>query len=112
MKMIQAVLRQSVLEDVKKELTTVGVGGITALQAVGFGKQRGFVEVYRGVIKNANFLPKIIIEVVVEDDKVEPVIEAIQKVAHTGEPGDGKIFVIPVEDVVRIRTGERGSKAL
>lgn len=112
MKKIEAIVRPFMLEEVSKALTDFGVRGMTITEVKGFGKQGGYLEVYRGEKREVRFLPKIKIEIVVTDDIVDKVIEIIQKTALTGNVGDGKIFVLPVGDVVRIRTGERGLEAL
>ena len=112
MKKVEAVIKPFKLEDVKDELNRVGVRGITVMEVKGFGRQRGHTELYRGAEYIVDFLPKIKIEVVVVEDLVEQVIEVIEEAARTGKIGDGKIFVSDVEEVVRIRTGERGPGAI
>ncbi|WP_300528642.1 P-II family nitrogen regulator [Maricaulis sp.] len=112
MKKIEAVIKPFKLDDVKEALQEVGVQGLTVLEAKGFGRQKGHTELYRGAEYVVDFLPKIKIELVVPSDRVEAAIEAIQSAAHTGRIGDGKIFVSPVESVIRIRTGETGRDAL
>ena len=112
MKMIAAVIKHFRLDEVRKALTDTGVQGMTVIEVKGFGRQKGHMEVYRGVEYEVTFLPKIKIEVVVPDDKMEEVIAAISGAAKTGEIGDGKIFIYNLEDVVRIRTGERGEGAI
>jgi len=112
MRKIEAVIKPFKLEEVKEALVKVGIGGMTVLDVRGFGEQRGQVEVYRGKEYKADFLQKVKIEVVVKDDQVEEVIKAICESAYTGKIGDGKIFVLPVEEVVRVRTKERGEKAI
>jgi nitrogen regulatory protein P-II 1 len=112
MKKIEAIIKPFKLEEVKDALIKVGIGGMTVSEVRGFGQQKGETEIYRGTEYVVDFLPKIKIEVIVKDEDVEKVIEAIANAARTGRVGDGKIFVIPVEDVVRIRTGERGEKAV
>ncbi|RME65413.1 MAG: P-II family nitrogen regulator [Nitrospirae bacterium] len=112
MKMVSAVIKHYMLDEVRKALMDVGVQGMTVVDVKGFGRQRGHLEVYRGVQYEVTFLPKVKIEVAVPEDKLEAVIEAITSSARTGEIGDGKIFVYDLEDVVRIRTGERGREAL
>jgi nitrogen regulatory protein PII len=97
---------------VRDALTGVGVSGLTVTEVKGFGRQKGQTEIYRGAEYLVSFLPKVKIEIVVDDAQVERAIEAIQKAAHTGKIGDGKIFVTPVEQALRIRTGETGSNAL
>ncbi|UCD34407.1 MAG: P-II family nitrogen regulator [Nitrospiraceae bacterium] len=110
--MIAAVIKHFRLDEVRKALTDTGVQGMTVIEVKGFGRQKGHMEVYRGVEYEVTFLPKIKIEVVVPDDKMEEVIAAISGAAKTGEIGDGKIFIYNLEDVVRIRTGERGEGAI
>jgi nitrogen regulatory protein P-II 1 len=112
MKKIEAIIKPFKLEEVKDALIKIGVGGMTVSEVRGFGQQKGETEIYRGTEYVVDFLPKIKIEVVVKDEDAEKVIETIANTARTGRVGDGKIFVIPVEDVVRIRTGERGEKAV
>jgi len=111
-KKIEAILRPFKLDEVKESLGEAGIQGMTVTEAKGFGRTGGKKEVYRGSAYVVDFVPKVKIEVVVRDDQVEAVIEAIMQAARTGRIGDGKIFVLPVEDVVRIRTGERGEDAL
>ncbi len=112
MKKIEAIIKPFKLDDVKEALQDVGVQGITVLEARGFGRQKGHTELYRGAEYVVDFLPKVKIEVVVDDAMVEPAIEAILAAAQTGRIGDGKIFVSPVDEVIRIRTGERGPQAI
>ena len=112
MKRIEAVVRPHKLGDVKDALNQVGVSGLTVYEVKGYGRQKGHTELYRGAEYNVDFLPKVKIEVVVEDSAVTSVVEAITKSAHSGKIGDGKIFVSPVEDAIRIRTGEHGGGAL
>jgi nitrogen regulatory protein P-II 1 len=112
MKRIEAIIKPFKLEEVKDALSKVGVRGMTVDEVKGFGRQRGHKEVYRGAEYEVDFVPKVRIEVVVDDDHVAAVVEAVVKSAWTGKIGDGKIFVSPVEEVVRIRTGERGPDAL
>jgi nitrogen regulatory protein P-II 1 len=112
MKKIEAIIKPFKLDEVKDALNEVGLQGITVIEAKGFGRQKGHTELYRGAEYVVDFLPKIKIEVVIDDDLVDRAIEAIQQAAHTGKIGDGKIFIFPVEDAVRIRTGERGSDAI
>lgn len=112
MKKIEAIIRPSKLEDMKQALHDIHVDGVTISQVMGCGKQRGWKEYYRGTEVSMNVLPKIRIEVVVSDEKIEDVIEKIIDVAQTGEVGDGKIFVYDVIECVRIRTRERGDTAL
>ena len=112
MKKIEAVIKPFKLDEVKEALNEVGLKGITVLEAKGFGRQKGHTELYRGAEYVVDFLPKVKIEVVLEDSQVERAIEAIQHAAHTGKIGDGKIFITTVEDAIRIRTGERGRDAI
>ena len=112
MKKVQAIIKPFKLDDVKERLNRVGVEGLTVSDVKGFGRQKGHTELYRGAEYVVDFLPKVMLEVVVRDDMVTRVIETISTAAKTGRIGDGKIFVVPVEDVVRIRTGERGADAI
>jgi nitrogen regulatory protein P-II 1 len=111
-KKIEAVIKPFKLDDVKDALHDVGVSGITVSEVKGFGRQKGHTELYRGAEYVIDFLPKVKIEVVVEDVLVENVIEAITQAARTGRIGDGKIFVLPLDEAVRIRTGDRGPDAV
>lgn len=111
-KKIEAIIKPFKLDDVKAALTELGVGGMTVLEARGFGRTLGKREVYRGVEYVVDLVPKLKIEVVVHDDMAEMVVEAIMNAAFTGKIGDGKIFVLPVEEAIRIRTGERGPQAV
>ncbi len=112
MKKIEAIIRPFKLDEVKEAITEIGNFGITVTEVKGFGRQKGHTELYRGAEYVIDFLPKIKIELVVEDEMVEKIVEAIVSVTRTGKVGDGKIFIIPVEDAIRIRTGERGEEAL
>ena len=112
MKKIEAIVKPFKLDEVKEALQEVGLQGITVTEAKGFGRQKGHTELYRGAEYVVDFLPKVKVEVVVEDDQVDRVVEAIEGAARTGRIGDGKIFVIPVEQAIRIRTGEFGDDAL
>lgn len=112
MKKIEAIIKPFKLDDVKESLHDIGVHGITVTEVKGFGRQKGHTELYRGAEYVVDFLPKIKIELILEDNLVERAVEAIQNTAHTGRIGDGKIFILPVEDAVRIRTGEKGDDAL
>ncbi len=112
MKKIEAIIKPFKLDEVKEALHEVGVSGITVTEAKGFGRQKGHTELYRGAEYVVDFLPKVKLEVVVEDGLVDRVVEAIVASAQTGRIGDGKIFVIPVEAAVRIRTGERDGDAI
>jgi len=112
MKRVEAVIRPHKLGDVKDALHDVGVQGLTVFEVKGFGRQKGHTELYRGAEYTVDFLPKVKIEVVVDDHAADAVVEAICKAAQSGKVGDGKVFVSPIENVVRIRTGERGSAAI
>jgi nitrogen regulatory protein P-II 2 len=112
MKMVMAIIKPFKLDEVRQELTTLGVQGLTASEVKGFGRQKGQTEVYRGAEYSVNFLPKVKIEIVVPEEIVGQVVEAIQKSANTGRIGDGKIFVLDVAQAVRIRTGETNQDAL
>lgn len=112
MKKIEAIIKPFKLDEVKEALQEVGLQGITVLEAKGFGRQKGHTELYRGAEYVIDFLPKVKIEVVVNDDQVDSAIEAIRKAAETGRIGDGKIFVSPIEQAIRIRTGETGAEAV
>lgn len=112
MKKIEAVIKPFKLDDVKDALKEAGVQGMTAAEVKGFGRQKGHTEHYRGAEYTVDFVPKVKIEVVVSDDLAARVVETLVAAARTGKIGDGKIFVVPVEEVVRIRTGERGDEAL
>ncbi len=112
MKKIEAVIKPFKLDEVKQALHDIGLQGITVIEAKGFGRQKGHTELYRGAEYVVDFLPKVKIEIVCEDGIVERAIEAIVDAAHTGRIGDGKIFVSSLEEVVRIRTGERGPDAI
>jgi len=111
-KKIEAIIKPFKLDEFKDALHEVGITGLTVTEVKGFGRQKGHTELYRGAEYQVDFLPKVKIEVVIDDDRVNAVVEAIERSARTGKIGDGKIFVSPVEEVVRIRTGERGSGAL
>ena len=112
MKKIEAIVKPFKLDEVKDALQEIGLQGMTVTEAKGFGRQKGHTELYRGAEYVVDFLPKVKIEVVVEDALVERAIEAIQQAARTGRIGDGKIFVTPVEEALRIRTGEKGVDAV
>ena len=112
MKLITAIIKPFNLDEVREALSEVGVSGITVTEVKGFGRQKGHTELYRGAEYVVDFLPKVKIEAAVEDGILERAIEAIEKAARTGKIGDGKIFVSPVEHVIRIRTGETGASAL
>ena len=112
MKLIVAVLKPFKLDEVKEALKALGIHGMTLTEAQGFGRQRGHTEVYRGAEYEVEFVPKIRLEVVVDDAQVDEVANAIVDVAGTGKIGDGKVWILPVEEVIRVRTGERGIDAL
>ena len=112
MKLVLAVIKPFKLDDVREALTPLGVQGLTVSEVKGFGRQKGQTEIYRGAEYHVNFLPKVKIEVVVASDMTDQVVEAIIKAANTGKIGDGKIFVLPIERAVRIRTGELDAEAL
>jgi nitrogen regulatory protein P-II 1 len=112
MKKVEAIIKPFKLDEVKDALHEVGIKGITVVEAKGFGRQKGHTELYRGAEYVVDFLPKVKIEVVMEESMVERAVEAIQQSAHTGRIGDGKIFVSTVEEAIRIRTGERGPEAI
>ena len=112
MKLITAIIKPFKLDDVREALADVGVQGITVTEVKGFGRQKGHTELYRGAEYVVDFLPKVKLEVVVADDILDAVIEAIEKAAKTGKIGDGKVFVYKVEQALRIRTGETGDEAL
>lgn len=112
MKKLEAVIKPFKLDEVKEALQEVGLQGITVTEARGFGRQKGHTELYRGAEYVVDFLPKVKIEVVVADSMVERTVEAIINAARTGKIGDGKIFIMPIEEAIRIRTGERGGDAI
>ena len=112
MKKVEAIIKPFKLDEVKQALSEVGVAGLTATEVKGFGRQKGHTELYRGAEYVVDLLPKVKVEVVVADNIVGRVVEAIERAAKTGRIGDGKIFVVPIEEVIRIRTGERGEDAL
>jgi nitrogen regulatory protein PII len=112
MKKIEAIVKPFKLEEVKEALGEIGVTGMTVTEVKGFGRQKGHTEIYRGSEYTVDFLPKIKIEVVLDDQQLEPAITAIIKAAKTGKIGDGKVFVSPVEQAIRIRTEEKGEKAI
>lgn len=112
MKRVEAIIKPFKVDDVQEALADLGVQGLTVLEVKGFGRQKGHTELYRGAEYVVDFLPKVKIEVVVPDDQVNQAVEAIERSARTGKIGDGKIFVFPVDEVIRIRTGERGHEAL
>ena|SRR5690349_23257411 len=112
MKLVTAIIKPFTLDDVKSSLEQLGVLGMTVSEVQGYGRQKGHTEVYRGAEYSVDFVPKIKIEVVIDDNQVDKVLEAVVEAARTGKIGDGKVWVTPVETVVRVRTGERGSDAL
>lgn len=112
MKLVTAIVKPFKLDDVREALSEAGVAGMTVTEVKGFGRQKGHTELYRGAEYIVDFLPKVKIEIAVPEDRVDHVVEAIIRVANTGKIGDGKIFVINLEEVYRIRTGEKGSEAL
>jgi nitrogen regulatory protein P-II 1 len=112
MKKIEAIIKPFKLDEVKDALNQIGLKGITVLEAKGFGRQKGHTELYRGAEYVVDFLPKVKIELIIEDEMVEKAIEAIRSSAQTGRIGDGKIFVSRIDDAIRIRTGERGDAAV
>ena len=112
MKKVEAIIKPFKLDEVKEALHEIGIQGLTVTEAKGFGRQKGHTELYRGAEYVVDFLPKVKIEIVMDDALVERAVEAIQQAAHTGRIGDGKIFVLPVEDAIRIRTGEKGGDAI
>jgi nitrogen regulatory protein P-II 1 len=112
MKLIEAIIKPFKLDEVKDALNEIGIEGITVSEVKGFGRQKGHTELYRGAEYVVDFIPKIKLEIAISDDQVNKVIETIQNTAKTGRIGDGKIFIIPLEEAVRIRTGEKGSDAI
>lgn len=112
MKKIEAIIKPFKLDEVKESLHEIGLQGITVLEAKGFGRQKGHTELYRGAEYVVDFLPKVKIEIVVDDNLLERAVEVIQQAAQTGRIGDGKIFITPVDDAIRVRTGERGTDAI
>ena len=112
MKLIKAIIKPFKLEDLKDALTAIGIEGMTVSEVKGFGRQKGHSEIYRGSEYTVDFLPKSMVEVAVGDDMVDKVIKTIIEATKTGKIGDGKIFVLPIEDAIRIRTGDRGEEAV
>ena len=112
MKKIEAIIKPFKLDEVKEALHEVGIQGITVIEAKGFGRQKGHTELYRGAEYVVDFLPKVKIEVVIEDTMLETVLEAVQNAAKTGRIGDGKIFISSIDEAIRIRTGEKGAEAV
>ncbi len=112
MKKVEAIIKPFKLDEVKESLSAIGVQGLTVSEIKGFGRQKGHTELYRGAEYVVDFLPKVKLEIIAPDDKVADIVAAIEKSAKTGRIGDGKIFVLPIEEVIRIRTGERGNDAI
>jgi nitrogen regulatory protein P-II 1 len=112
MKLIIAIIKPFKLEEVKESLAGIGIEGMTVTEVKGFGRQKGHTEIYRGSEYTVDFLPKVKVEIVAEDELVAKIVDTISKAAKTGKIGDGKIFVVPVSDVIRIRTGEHGDAAV
>ena len=112
MKKIEAIIKPFKLDDAKEGLAKTGIQGLTVSEVKGFGRQKGHTELYRGAEYVVDFLPKLKLEIVVSDDQAEKVVQALQESCQTGKIGDGKIFVLPVEDAIRIRTGEKGDEAV
>jgi nitrogen regulatory protein P-II 1 len=112
MKKIEAIVKPFKLEEIKNALTQIGVQGMTITEVKGFGRQKGHTEVYRGAEYKIDFIPKVKIELIISDELVTQVIETIERAAKTGKIGDGKIFLSPIEEAIRIRTGERGKDAI
>lgn len=112
MKLIVAMIRPSRLDEVKESLRSAGVAGMTVSEIQGFGRQRGHTEVYRGAEYQVDFVPKVRVEVIADDDEADVVLKTIAEAARTGRIGDGKVMVMPIEQLVRIRTGERGPSAI
>lgn len=112
MKKVEAIIKPFKLDDVKEALKDIGIQGLTVTEVKGFGRQKGHTELYRGAEYVIDFLPKIKLEIIVDDDVVPKVIDVIMDSARTGKIGDGKIFVLPMEEIIRIRTGERGIDAI
>jgi nitrogen regulatory protein P-II 1 len=112
MKLVEAIVKPFKLEEIKEALTKAGIQGMTVEEVKGFGRQKGHTELYRGAEYSVDFLPKVRLEILVPDDKATKVVELITESARTGKIGDGKIFVTPVDEVIRIRTGERGEDAI
>ena len=112
MKKIEAIIKPFKLDEVKESLSAIGVQGLTVSEIKGFGRQKGHTELYRGAEYVVDFLPKVKLEIIAADEKVAEIVGAIEKSAKTGRIGDGKIFVLPIDEVIRIRTGERGTDAI
>ena len=112
MKKIEAIIKPYKLDDVKEALNAMGIKGMTITEVKGYGRQKGHKEIYRGAEYIVDFIPKVKMEIIVDATQLNEIIETIQKAAHTGKIGDGKIFVLPVEEVIRVRTGEKGKEAI
>ena len=112
MKKVEAVIKPFKLDDVKESLNEIGILGMTISEVKGYGRQKGHKEIYRGAEYVVDFIPKIKIEIVVESERAEKIVETLQRSANTGKIGDGKIFVLPVEEAIRVRTGEKGTEAI
>jgi nitrogen regulatory protein P-II 1 len=112
MKKVEAIIKPFKLDDVKEALNEIGIQGMTISEVKGYGRQKGHKEIYRGSEYIVDFIPKIKIEIIVDTAAADQVVETIQKAANTGKIGDGKIFILPVEDVLRVRTGEKGKNAI
>lgn len=112
MKKVEAIIKPFKLDDVKEALNEIGIQGMTISEVKGYGRQKGHKEIYRGAEYVVDFIPKIKIEIIVDSERVKQVMETIEKAANTGKIGDGKIFILPIEDVIRVRTGERGKDAI
>ncbi len=112
MKKIEAIIKPFKMEDVKEALAEIGIEGMTVTEVKGFGRQKGHTEIYRGSEYTVDFLPKVKLEIVLSDDRIDRAVDAIVKSARTGKIGDGKVFVLPVEEAIRIRTEERGESAV
>ena len=112
MKMIVAIIKPAKLEEVKEALDAIGIQGMTISDVKGYGRQKGHTEIYRGAEYEVHFIPKIRIETVIDSDRTDEVVEKIRQIANTGKIGDGKIFVIPIEEAIRVRTGEKGMDAV
>ena len=112
MKKIEAIIKPFKLEDVKDALGEIGLSGLTVSEVKGFGRQKGHTELYRGAEYSVDFLPKIVLDIVVQDEKLEEACEAIKKAAYTGKIGDGKIFISSIDEAIRIRTSETGDEAI
>ena len=112
MKKIEAIIKPFKLDDVKEALNGIGISGMTISEVKGYGRQKGHKEIYRGAEYNVDFIPKVKLELVVNSDQTDQVVETIMNAANTGKIGDGKIFIMPVDEVIRVRTGEKGAEAI